>query len=98
VASWNDPPEDDEPSGPALQWLVESLVESALLALRRAFSGGDSVIRLRAELLLEVARAMRRDARAGSWSRLPTRDRTHLRRAVLFLESLAQSGQPVPVA
>lgn len=93
--------EDDgarEASEPVLQRMVEGLVNNALKSLARAFSDEDSVHQLRAELLLEVARAMCRDARAGSWSRLPTSDRRKLRSAVLILESFAESGEAVPVA
>ena len=101
MRSWNDRLEDDGESGasePILRGMVEGLVTNSLRALGRAFSAEDAVDQLRAELLLEVARAMRRDVRAGSWSRLPTGDRKKLRRAVLFLEQLAESGVPVPVA
>ena len=101
VASWNDRAEDDgarEASEPVLQGMVEGLVNNALRSLARACSEEDFVHQLRAELLLEVARAMRRDVRAGSWSRLPTSDRRKLRSAVLILERLAESGVAVPVA
>ena len=98
---WNDRFEDDgasEASEPVLQQMVEGLVSNAQKAVGRAFSAGDSVHQLRAKLLLEVARPMRRDVRGGSWSRLPTGDRRKLRHAVLFLEHLAESGVSVPVA
>jgi len=101
VDSWTHRPEDDgeiEASESVLKNLVEGLVTNSMKALGRAFSAEDAVDQLRAELLLEVARAMRRDVRAGSWSRLPPGERKKLRRAVLFLESLAESGVAVPVA
>lgn len=101
MAPWNDRLEDDgasEASELVLRTMVEGLVKDALEALGRAFCAEDRVHQLRAELLLEVARAMRRDVRAGAWSRLPTGDRRKLRRAVLFLETLAESGVAVPVA
>lgn len=101
MTSWTSRLEDDggrEASEPALQMMVEGLVNSALKSLCRAFSVEDSLDQVRAELLLEVARAMRRDARSGSWSRLPTGDRRKLRHALLLLETLAESGEAVPVA
>jgi hypothetical protein len=101
VTSWTSELEDDRgrvASEPALQKKAEALVNSALRALGRALSSKDSLDQLRAELLLEVARAMRRDARSGSWSRLPTGDRTKLREALLLLETLAESGEPLPLA
>ena len=101
MTSWTDRLEDDggsEASEPALRRMAEGLVTSALNALGRAFSAKDFLNQLRAELLLEVARAMRRDVRSGSWSRLPTGDRRKLRHALLLLESLAESGVAVPVA
>lgn len=101
MASWNDRLEDDgasEASEPVLRTMVEGLVKDALEALGRAFCAEDHVHQLRAELLLEVARAMRRDVRAGSWSRLPPSDRRKLRSAVLILESFAESGVAVPIA
>jgi hypothetical protein len=101
VQSWNHRLEDDgegEASERVLQTMIEGLVTNSLKALGRAFTAEDAVDQLRAELLLEVARAMRRDVRGGSWSRLPTSDRKKLRHAVLFLEQLAESGVAVPVA
>ena len=101
MISWTNRPENDggsEASEPTLQKMVEGLVTSALKALGRAFSADDSLDQVRAELLLEVARALRRDVRSGSWSRLPTGDRRKLRHALLLLEGLAESGAAVAVA
>jgi hypothetical protein len=78
--------------------VVDGLVNSALRALGRAFSAEDPVHQLRAELVLEVARAIRTDFRGGSWTRLPARQRRQLRDALLALERLADSGVPMPVA
>jgi hypothetical protein len=101
VTLWSDRLEDDgasDSSELALQQRADGLVTTALKAVGRAFSAADPVNQLRAELLLEVARAMRTDARRGSWTQLPTDTRRQLRDALLVLERLAESGMPLPVA
>jgi hypothetical protein len=101
VTPWSDRVEDDgagDASERALQQRAEGLVTTALKALGRAFSSEDQVHQLRAELLLEVARAMRTDARRGSWTVLPADERRQLRDALVVLERLADSGVPLPVA
>ena len=101
MAAWNHRVEDDgagDASDHALQQRAEGLVTTALKAVGRAFSSEDPVHQLRAELLLEVARAIRTDVRRGSWTVLPTGERRRLREALVVLERLAESGVPMPVA
>jgi hypothetical protein len=101
VTPWNDKVEDDgagDATEQALQQRAEGLVTTALKALGRAFSSEDQVHQLRAELLLEVARAIRTDGRRGSWTVLPEGERRQLREALVVMERLAESGVPLPVA
>ena len=98
---WNDRPEDDgatDASEVVLQQRVDGVVTAALAALGRAFSAEDPVAQLRAELLLEVVRAFRRDLRSGSWRALTPGDLRQLRDALRILDGLSQSGAPVAVA
>ena len=101
MTAWNDRIEDDgagDATEEALQERAEELVTTALKALGRAFSSEDPVNQLRAELLLEVARAMRTDVRRGSRTILPAIERRQLREALVVMERLAESGVPLPVA
>lgn len=101
VTHWNDRAEDDgasDSSERALQQRAEGLVTAALKALGRSFTAEDPIRQLRAELLLEVARALRSDARRGSWTELPGEKRRQLRDALLVMEHLAETGVPLPVA
>jgi hypothetical protein len=82
----------------ALQQRADDVVAIALEAVDRAFSMENPINQLRAALLLEVARAMRTEARGGSWTELPGETRRQLRNALLVMEHLAGSGAPLPVA
>jgi hypothetical protein len=101
VESWNDRPEDDgatDASERVLQQQIEGVVTAALAALGRAFSAEDPMAQLRAELLLEVVRAFRRDLRSGAWRALPPADLRQIRGALRVLDGLSRSGAPVAVA
>jgi hypothetical protein len=101
MESWNDRPDDDgatEASERVLQQQVDGVVTSALAALGRAFSAEDPMAQLRAELLLEVVRAFRRDLRSGAWRGLSQGDLRQLRDALRVLDGISRSGAPVAVA
>ena len=101
MESWNDRPDDDGATAAServLQQQIEGVVTAALAALGRAFSAEDPMAQLRAELLLEVVRAFRRDLRSGAWRALPPADLRQIRRALRVLDGLSRSGAPVAVA
>jgi hypothetical protein len=77
VALWKDRLEDDGAlyaSDPALRRIADAAVSGALQGLRRAFLEGDLTRQWRAQLLLELARLLRKDLRRGAWGRLAAED------------------------
>jgi len=101
VALWKDRPEDDgaaHASEPALRRVADAAVNDAVRALRRAFCEGSIERQWHAQLLLELARLLRRDLQRGAWGRLDPGARRQLRRALLMLALLAGSHGPIPIA
>jgi hypothetical protein len=82
----------------SLQCLADSVEASALRAVRKAITDGDSLRRWRAQLLLELAGVLCGELRRRVRTEESAADERELELALRVLEQLLCSNSPVPVA